>query len=254
MVIWYGGPGHESAGKLAAWLGLKGIDISLVCKTSKLPPQPTDAFVVSWGRKLPVVYQAGLNNRAPIGNKLVELTMLMGAQVPVPGLSLTPHEGWLPRKHQHHDGDDLLNPDNTGNFYVEPILTTHEFRVNVFEGKVVRTGLKQPKPGAQQKTVNTSVGIIPIRTGAHGWTWTYQQAPLDATNTHRAPMRDIAIKAVKTLGYDFGAVDVGYRPNGSWVVFEVNTAPALEGDDLERYGQLILNYGKERGYFGPNHH
>lgn len=248
MYIWYGSAGHESAGKLAAWLGMQGVQAQLACKKKFLPSQGSSDFVVVWGRKLPWPYPNVLNVNAPVGDKLREMTTLLGTQVAVPGVSLSPQPGWLARKHQHHDGDDLLNPNTQGDFYVEPIPTTYEFRVNVFAGKVVRTGLKQPKPGTTQRTIQTSVGVLPIRTGGHGWTWTYSQAPLDATNTNRSPMRELAVRAVAALGYDFGAVDVGYRPDGRWVVFEVNTAPALEGDDLGRYGELILNYGKEKGY------
>jgi len=248
MILWYGSAGHESAGKLTAWLGLQGVDAQCVCKKKRLPEPTGSEFVVAWGRKLPIQFARSLNQNAPMGDKLRELTTLMGAQLPVPGVSLNPHAGWLARRNQHHDGDDLLNQASGGDFYVEPILTTYEFRVNVFGDKVFRTGLKQPKPGTQQKIINSAVGPIPVRTGAHGWTWTYSQAPLDATNTNRAPLRDMAVKAVKALNYDFGAVDIGYRPDGRWVVFEVNSAPALEGDDLARYGQLILQYGKDKGY------
>lgn len=245
MVVWFGGPGHESAGKLAAWLSLQGLNARAICKRKFLPPPNNQELMVVWGRRLKEPRPTVLNSKAPMGNKLLELGTLLGAGVPVPGISPYKNVGWLPRKSQHHDGDDLAQ--QTGDFYVEPIPTTYEFRVNVFGGKVVRTGLKIPKPGATQTTLQTPVGPIPIRTGGGGWTWTYSQAPLDATNTNRGPLREIAVKAVKTLGYDFGAVDVGYRGNGQWVVFEVNSAPALEGDDLGRYGELIMNYAQEKG-------
>lgn len=45
-----------------------------------------------------------------------------------------------------------------------------------------------------------------------------------------------AIKAVQALGLDFGAVDIGYNheTQQAWV-FEVNTAPGLEGSTVQHY-------------------
>ena len=47
--------------------------------------------------------------------------------------------------------------------------------------------------------------------------------------------RNQAIAAVRSLGLDFGAVDVLYREREDKAfVLEVNTAPGLEGTTLER--------------------
>ena len=53
----------------------------------------------------------------------------------------------------------------------------------------------------------------------------------------------IAIQAVNLLGLDFGAVDIGHRIiDNKFFVFEVNTAPGLEGTTLDKYAKAIYNY------------
>jgi glutathione synthase/RimK-type ligase-like ATP-grasp enzyme len=52
-----------------------------------------------------------------------------------------------------------------------------------------------------------------------------------------------ACKAVNLLGLDFGAVDIGHRLiDNKFFVFEVNTAPGLEGTTLDKYAKAIYNY------------
>jgi len=53
----------------------------------------------------------------------------------------------------------------------------------------------------------------------------------------------IAMEAVLLLGLDFGAVDIGHKVNeNKFFVFEVNTAPGLEGSTLDKYSKAIYNY------------
>ncbi|MNV71557.1 Ribosomal protein S6--L-glutamate ligase [compost metagenome] len=44
-----------------------------------------------------------------------------------------------------------------------------------------------------------------------------------------------AVDACEVLGLDFGAVDVALGKDGKVYVFEVNTAPGIEGTCLEAY-------------------
>lgn len=47
--------------------------------------------------------------------------------------------------------------------------------------------------------------------------------------------QEIAVKAIKALGLDFGAVDMVLDTSGDWYVLEVNTAPGLEGTTGDTY-------------------
>ncbi len=49
-----------------------------------------------------------------------------------------------------------------------------------------------------------------------------------------------SVAAVKSLCLDFGAVDIGYRiSTGKAAVFEVNTAPGIEGTTLKKYAAAL---------------
>lgn len=48
-----------------------------------------------------------------------------------------------------------------------------------------------------------------------------------------------SIAAVRALGLDFGAVDIGEDAGGNVAVFEVNCSPALEGTTLDSYVTML---------------
>lgn len=52
---------------------------------------------------------------------------------------------------------------------------------------------------------------------------------------------EVARDAVKALGLDFGAVDVAFFLTGGAKVFEVNSAPGLEGTTLDNYVSYFRN-------------
>ena len=50
-------------------------------------------------------------------------------------------------------------------------------------------------------------------------------------------------RSVNLLGLDFGAVDIGHRlQDNKFFVFEINTAPGIEGSTLDKYAKAIYNY------------
>lgn len=50
---------------------------------------------------------------------------------------------------------------------------------------------------------------------------------------------EASVAAVNALGLDFGAVDVGVDSEGNAAVFEVNSAPSLQGKTLKSYTRMI---------------
>lgn len=236
MVVIYCPRSSEGASALAGWFANNGTPVIRAYSSDDLRAYK-DAYdvrlVIAWGNPLHVDFGRNvhtLNAKAPTGNKFTELATLQRAGVPAPRVSLAREMGWLSRRRSHQDGNDLANPSPRGDYYVEKVETSHEFRINVFMGRAFRTGLKHPYRPDHHPF---------IRTKPHGWTWTYSQQALDELSFERQAFRAAAVKAVQALGYDFGAVDVGRRPDGSPVVFEVNSAPTLEGSDLARWGGLF---------------
>lgn len=109
-------------------------------------------------------------------------------------------------------------------YYEEYLPSTKEWRIDVVDGKT----FARLKAG----------GTGEIRNRRYGWTFTFPTTPASSS------VRQAAIAAVKTLGLDFGAVDVGERTRNVPVVYEVNTAPQLTSPSVtrwyaERLGELI---------------
>lgn len=106
----------------------------------------------------------------------------------------------------------------------------YEFRVHVFNGEAIDVQQKKRK----RDWAGPYTGI---RNHSNGYV--YCRADL----VYPEHMVDKCVKAVKILGLDFAAVDVGYREYDDKVfVFEINTAPGLVGTTLIKYTQAFNNY------------
>lgn len=186
----------------------------------------TASLVVNWGSLYPAHAFAKALNGAVFHNKFKELQQLSSAGIPVPKHSkgLPGQAGWMARKNKHQEANDLLAALPFGDYYVKLEPIEEEYRVHSFRNKTLRLGKKVPRV----------VSPHPVfRSWKAGWKLSYAQwNPPDG-------LRSLAHKAVKALGLDFGAVDIGVKPNGDLVVFEVNTAPGLEGNTINKYADAI---------------
>lgn len=155
----------------------------------------------------------------------------------LPNPIAVPATTWLPRKNNHVGGADLLdeallNPD----YYSKKEDIIEEYRLHMFAGKSIRAGKKiqrQTRPDG--------------RTAPHAWIrsfdagWIIQYNDFESTKA----MRDVAAAAVKALGLDFGAVDLGKLRNGNFIVLEVNRAPGIENNSTTIYANKIILWSKE---------
>ena len=133
-----------------------------------------------------------------------------------------------------HSGRGIVIASHSNELINAPLYTVktkhkHEYRVHVFKDKVLDVQMKRKRNG--------SLGGSGIRNYNNGWV--YARAEI-------APPEELlssSIDAVKLLGLDFGAVDIGHRLiDNKFFVFEVNTAPGLEGTTLDKYSKAIYNY------------
>lgn len=207
VTVWCRRP-SKGAKALVSALVARGITAHL----SRAPQQPPGSL--SWGRK------GGCD-------KLHEMRVLTDAGVAVPPHSKHPKPGWLARSFRHRSGSDLLR-GGRGDYYVEKVETVREFRVHVYNGKSIRLGVKVPAKDPHHPFIRTKQG---------GWKLSYGGAA--EYPQERAAAREIAKRAVDALSYQFGAVDVGIRPSGEAIVWEVNSAPGLEGGTIEAYADHI---------------
>jgi hypothetical protein len=114
-------------------------------------------------------------------------------------------------------GEDIVAP-----LYTKYFKKKHEFRVHVFDGKVIDFVLKK-------KRLDVEVNYQ-VRNHDGGWVFCREGVIVPVVVLQEA------IKAVAALGLTFGAVDVGYNEKKNEpCVFEVNTAPGIEGTTLYRY-------------------
>lgn len=102
-----------------------------------------------------------------------------------------------------------------------------EYRVHVFGGEVVDVQQKRRRSGIVEADRR-------IRNFDNGWV--YCRGGVEAPSV----VLDASIAAVRALSLDFGAVDVGYNErNNQAAVFEVNTAPGIEGTTAEKYAAKL---------------
>ena len=106
----------------------------------------------------------------------------------------------------------------------------HEYRVHVFDGKVI---------DFQEKKQEKGNGYVDgkIRNHSNGWVFCRNDVVLPEI------VQSESIKAVASLGLTFGAVDVGFNVHyNRSCVFEVNTAPGLTDTTAKKYAESITNY------------
>lgn len=158
-----------------------------------------------------------------------ELTALsyLGMQ-PIPQAPVTPVFEWLGRRNNHVGGTDLLRPSTQPDYYSRKEDIVREFRIHSFKGRSIRAGQK-----AHRTTGLTGAPHTWIRSYDAGWFLNYENFESGEE------MRELAKQAVRALGLDFGAVDIGQLRNGNLIVLEVNRAAGSEGGTSNAYASAI---------------
>lgn len=102
-----------------------------------------------------------------------------------------------------------------------------EFRIHVARGNIVDIQQKKLRNGIQEKNYK-------VRSHSNGWIF--------ARNGIKCPdvCQKAALDVMGAIGLDFGAIDVGYmQSKDRATVYEVNTAPGIEGTTLDIYAKTI---------------
>lgn len=238
----------RGARELRRALGVKAVRFV----RTKFRPRPGDV-VLNWGCAEDPFPGAGvqwINNPASVAraqNKLLAYQDFLRAGVPHPTFTEDSAEAaqWL------RDGRDVVvrrllrgsagrgivlktaaEWNNDMGYGVElpnaPLYTQYvkkadEYRVHVVNGTVIDIQQKRRRHG-QDAVCNQ------IRNASNGWVYCRQEIECPDVVT------EAAIAAVNCLGLTFGAADIGYnRYHQAATVYEVNTAPGLEGSTIESY-------------------
>ena len=122
--------------------------------------------------------------------------------------------------------DDENNlPDCT--LYTRYIKKSAEYRIHIFMRSIINMQKKMLRNGSEGNNFQ-------IRNYDNGWIFCTKNVAVPQDVVEQA------LLAVESLGLDFGAVDVGWNERYQKAfVYEVNTAPALEGTTLQLYSQHI---------------
>jgi glutathione synthase/RimK-type ligase-like ATP-grasp enzyme len=133
------------------------------------------------------------------------------------------------------------NPDElvSAPLYTANVGRRREYRVHVVRGEVI--DFAQKKKMAQETLDARGIEHnTHIRSHQNGYVFAREDVSLPTE------VREQALLAIENLGLDFGAVDVAkVSGGGPAVVFEVNTAPGLEGTTLERYVDAFQRLASE---------
>jgi glutathione synthase/RimK-type ligase-like ATP-grasp enzyme len=116
--------------------------------------------------------------------------------------------------------------------YVKFFPKETEYRVHVFNGEVIDVAEKRLRNGERNREGRSPY----IRSHANGWIFARENVRLSDAG------RTAALQAISAIGLTFGAVDLAVNRRGEVVVFEVNTAPGIEGQTVTNYASAIRRY------------
>lgn len=196
-----------------------------------------EAFANLEATRNPVARQGIADLSAALQRVLVQI-QLPAPVAPPPA----PQADWLGRRFNHVGGNDLLNPGQA-DYFSKKENFINEYRVHSFFGRSIRAGKKvHRKP--TDPTPFTGTPHAWIRSFDAGWMISYAD-----DSGVKQKHRDAAHAAVRALGLQFGAVDIGELADGTLVVLEVNRAPGVEAGTIEAYARAIHRW--KVGEWGP---
>jgi hypothetical protein len=124
-----------------------------------------------------------------------------------------------------NQGDEVPDAD----FYTKYIEKRKEFRVHCTKFGVFDITQKKRKRDEVQNEY--------VRNRKNGWIFARQDLKIPNN------LEELALKTLKELELDFGAVDIIYDLDEKKLkVLEVNTAPGLEGTTLLKYVEMFKNH------------
>ena len=245
--------GSKSAKKLAELLGTKRVRPDGNYRPRK------HHFIVSlgaqqyprWGARadelrVPVVNKWGTLDNAQ--NKLAAFYKLQEAGIPVPKFTNSREEAkafFTQRRSvvfcrtllRAHGGRGIVIARSPEELVPAPLYTKYfpkrfEYRIHVFKGEVIDAAQKRLVRAERREEERNQL----VRNLENGWIYARE-----GLNIPQA-LKDACIKSCQVLNLDFGAVDCAVAEDGSFAIFEVNTAPGLEGTTLQSYASAIRRH------------
>jgi hypothetical protein len=117
-------------------------------------------------------------------------------------------------------------------YAMEPIEKVREFRIHIFNDKTLGVYEKVPHDGMDTFSILKD----------HNSRFQRLDMALNTNKNDLRGARPMAKAAVKGLGLLFGGVDIVKDNNNNWFVLEVNSSPALNTENIVRWGNAINEY------------
>jgi len=194
------------------------------------------SLVVRWGNSMQITGDfIDLNPREAVrlASSKGEMMDLMVANndVPTPACSRTLTEVSVDGFAYIRDGNDHVRyadrMTTRDKYALEPIDKQAEYRIHVFDGKTIGVYQKIPHDNSVIMYKNDTCDFVRIDQADKGKVKKLKGA------------RPAAVAATKALGLLFSGVDVIIGPRGGVFVNEVNSAPALNEPNLDRWATII---------------
>jgi len=138
---------------------------------------------------------------------------------------------------QPDDGDkmeDMIMKLPSCKLYTKYTPHSGEYRVHVVKGKIIDFVRKKKMSPEKLEEQGLEFNKL-IRNHDNGWVFGRDGVEISDK------IAEVAVKAVKALGLDFGAVDIINSKRRGVFCLEVNTAPGMEGTTLGRYVEAFKN-------------
>lgn len=122
--------------------------------------------------------------------------------------------------------------DDDAPLYTKYVPKRHEYRIHVFQGRIISVQRKARSHEVPDEQVNWK-----IRNHTNGFIFARNE---EALGEIPADVLEQAVLSVNSIGLDFGASDVIFNErSGQAYVLEVNTAPGLTGTTLTDYAEAF---------------
>lgn len=220
-------------------------------ENDRVPYLKPTRIVVNWGSSEAfdaIPHCRVLNNPDNVGlasNKLYTFQRFSQFEVPCPKWTTdkAEAENWLSKGHtvfcrtrlQAHSGEGIVIATDLTSLVNAPLYTRYikkkkEFRVHVFKGQVIDVQEKR-------RASHSPEAEFLIRNHSNGFVFCRENL------VEPSDLRDVGIKAVSSLGLDFGGVDIVYNEHyDKCYALEVNTAVGLAGSTIEAYVKSFKEY------------
>lgn len=225
---------------LIAALKEKGVKALLLKKQKSKFKAKQDDLIINWGNKEPINHNCQVLNKPNLiettSNKISFFQLMKEKGLENLCVPFTTDkqvaQQWKQQGHTvvsrkyvaSYGGKGIVLDLVNAPLYTKYMESRKEFRVHIFDGEVILVQRKHDKAGNNSKIRNLENGFI------------FRSKQIKVPPS----ILETCQKVIDATGLNFGAIDILYTSKDKQWVLEVNSAPGLKDDTLEKYTEAIL--------------